>query len=236
MENRGARLLLELAIGLVLLGILLLPRWMQRPSPRPPIEHVILVVLPRGPASEASIRTVANEGVLLANAHALAHPALPNRLALVSGSAWGVRAESAPPIDARHLGDLLDAKRLAWRVCADDGSLVPFAYFPKRPRVHPLADCIGAAGASQRFLYVTARSLPRFALRPRTLLIATIDEGRGDTNDILAAAVGDGVRAGAVSRAWYDHYSILRTVEELLGVGTLTAHDAKADTLRDLWR
>ena len=241
MENRGARLLLELAIGFVLLGIILLPRWFPRDAApartpaaaRPPIEHIVLVVLPRGPAVEMEVREFAKRGVLLANSHALTHPALPNRIALVAGSAWGVHAETTPPLAVKHLGDLLDAKHLAWRVCAADPALSPFAYFAKNPK--PPSECADAVGAFA-FTYVAATSIPRFTLPPRTLMIVTIDEGRGDTNDIVTAIAGDGVKAGATSRGWYDHYSVLRTIEELLRLGTLTAHDAKADVIDDLWR
>jgi hypothetical protein len=214
MENRGARLLLELAIGFALLGVILLPRYFQRDesrarNARPPIEHVVLVVLPRGPRSEVQVRAFAKRGVLLANSHALVHPAAPNRVALLAGSVHG----------GRQIGELLDAKRLRWRVCGDKPS--------------ECADDVGAFA----FTYIPAPSLPHIdPLPPRTLMIVTIDEGRGSTNDILTAIAGDGVRAGATSRAWYDHYSVLRTIEELLHLGTLTAHDARADVIDDIWR
>jgi hypothetical protein len=245
MENRGARLVLELGIGFVLLGIILLPRWMNGPGPpapaaRPSIEHVVLVVLPRGAASEVLVRQAAARGVLLVSSHALAHPALPNRIALVSGGAWGVHAETTAPLAVKHVGDLLDVKRLPWRVCADDPALVPFEVFARKARVIPIADCgsvlVDDRRLSSAFTYVAARALPPLELPPHTLLIVTIDEGRGDTNDILTAIIGDGVRAGGVSRNWYDHYSVLRTIEELLHLGTLTAHDAKADVVDDIWR
>lgn len=211
MENRGARLVLELAIGFALLGLILLPRWFHSDSPaphrRPAIEHVAMIVLPRDPASELAIREFAKRGVLLANSHALVHPAAPNRVALLAGSVHG----------AKQIGALLDAKGLAWRTCTEP-------------------QCIDGI-ASRAFTYVDASSMPHIAdLPPRTIVIATIDEGRGDTSDILTAIVGDGVRVGATSRAWYDHYSVLRTIEELLHLGTLTEHDAKADVIDDVWR
>jgi len=238
MENRGARLLLELAIGIVLLATFLLPRWMQRPAASvqlpPRIDHVILVVLPMGERSEAVVAEVAARGTLLRNSHALAHPALPNQIALTAGSAWGIRTESTPPIDVRHIGELLDAKHQTWGVYADDAARVPFVHFAKAPRVRSLAELVASRLPS--FAYVAASKMPRLALPEHTLLIVTIEEGRDGTNDIVTAIAGEGVRAGAVSRAWYNHYSVLRTIEELLHLGTLTEHDAKADVIRDVWR
>jgi hypothetical protein len=143
-------------------------------------------------------------------AHALVHPAAPNRTALLAGSVHGTR----------QLGALLDAKRLTWRACTDRDA----------------AECAASIGA-RAFTYFDVTSMPHLGeLPPRSLAIVTIDEGRVDTNDIVTAIVGDGMRIGATSRRWYDHYSVLRTIEELLHVGTLTAHDGRADVIDDIWR
>jgi hypothetical protein len=236
-DNRGARLLLELAIGVVLLGIILLPRWMNRPAARPAIpaiEHIVLIVLPGGHATETIVRGAAARGVLLTNAHALAHPALPNRIALVSGGAWGIRDAAPSPLAVRHLGDLCDAQHRSWGVFADDAARVPFASFANPPPILPLSQL--DAARLPAFAYVAATSVPQRDWPPHTLRIITIDEGRGATNDILIALAGDGVNEGTTSRAWYDHYSVLRTIEETFHLGTLTEHDAKAVAIDDVWR
>ena len=76
---------------------------------------------------------------------------------------------------------------------------------------------------------------PRFA--DGTLLVVTFDEGSdGGPNVIYTVLVGAGVRAGAVSNAWYDHYSLLRTIEEIFGTGTLGRHDATASVINDVWQ
>lgn len=214
MENRGARLVLEVAIGCALLALVLLPRWFRNDAPaprhRPPIEHVALVILPRGDASERAVRAFAKRGVLLANSHALVHPAAPNRIALLAGSVHGTRT----------IRDLLDAKRLPWRACTDRDA----------------AECAASLDTRAFTSIITSTTPPIAALPPRTLAIVTIDEGRDESNDIVTAIAGDGVRIGATSRAWYDHYSVLHTIEALLRLGTLTAHDAKADVIDDIWR
>ena len=58
----------------------------------------------------------------------------------------------------------------------------------------------------------------------------------GGPNRIYAALWGEAVRSGAVSERRYDHYSLLRTFEEALGLGTLGARDATAAPIDDVWR
>ena len=76
---------------------------------------------------------------------------------------------------------------------------------------------------------------PRFA--DGTLLVVTFDEGsdRGP-NVIYTVLVGAGVRAGAVSEARYDHYSLLRMIEEIFATGTLDRNDATASIISDVWQ
>lgn len=76
---------------------------------------------------------------------------------------------------------------------------------------------------------------PRFA--DGTVFIVTFDEGsdRGP-NVVYTVLVGAGVRQGAVSNEWYDHYSLLRTIEEIFGTGTLGRHDDSATAINDVWQ
>jgi hypothetical protein len=41
---------------------------------------------------------------------------------------------------------------------------------------------------------------------------------------------------GAVSDTRYDHYDLLRTIEALLGLGTLGRHDATASPITGIWK
>jgi hypothetical protein len=68
----------------------------------------------------------------------------------------------------------------------------------------------------------------------RTLFVVTFDES--DSTDLRVATVlwGAGVRTGSTSRHRYDHYSLLRTIEELLHLGTLGQQDARAEPIRDV--
>ena len=69
------------------------------------------------------------------------------------------------------------------------------------------------------------------------LLVVTFDEGRrsGD-NHIYTVLYGDAVVPGSVSDLRYDHYSLLRTIEEWLDVGSLGEKDATATPIGGIWR
>ncbi len=69
------------------------------------------------------------------------------------------------------------------------------------------------------------------------VFIVTFDEGRGwwRRNHIYTVVYGDGVIPGSVSDTRYDHYSLLRTIEEILDLGTLGQHDAQASAITGIW-
>ena len=71
-----------------------------------------------------------------------------------------------------------------------------------------------------------------------SLLIITFDGGSDagpdDGHRIAVTMVGAGVRAGTVSRTRYNHYNVLRTVQEGLGLPCL-ARSCKAGTMSDLF-
>jgi 20S proteasome alpha/beta subunit len=50
-------------------------------------------------------------------------------------------------------------------------------------------------------------------------------------NTALAIAVGAGIVPGTVNQTSFDHYSMLRTVEDIFGLGHLGASAAAADML-----
>ena len=70
------------------------------------------------------------------------------------------------------------------------------------------------------------------------LLIVTFDEGRGwrHGNHIYTVVHGERVIPGSVSDDRYDHYSLLRTIEEVLGLGTLGQGDSKASPITGIWK
>jgi hypothetical protein len=67
------------------------------------------------------------------------------------------------------------------------------------------------------------------------LLVVTFDESASyENNDVLTVLWGDRVRAGGTSNVYYDHYSLLRTIEELFGTGTLGQKDDAAHPIDDV--
>jgi len=69
------------------------------------------------------------------------------------------------------------------------------------------------------------------------LFVVTFDEDSGTSkNRVLTVLVGDSVKPGAVSKTRYDHYSLLRTIEDAFGLGTLHRHDEQASHIDGIWR
>jgi hypothetical protein len=253
------------------------------------VQRVMVVVLENEDATRSEqqpfLAQLAARGAYLRDYHALTHPSQPNYIALAAGSAYGVDHDGPVTIDVPHLGDLLDAHGISWKVYAEDypggcylGATsgqyvrkhVPFLSFANVQ--HDRERCArSVVEASQLDDDVRNGTLPRFSLyvpnlrndghdtgvtfadrwlRQRfeplladerfaagMLFIVTFDEGRaGSPNTVYCSLSGAGVRPGTVSDAYYDHYSLLRTIEEIFAAGTLGHHDAGAAVITDVWR
>jgi hypothetical protein len=69
------------------------------------------------------------------------------------------------------------------------------------------------------------------------LLVVTFDEDdKKHDNHIYTALWGDAIVPGAKPTAAYTHYSLLRTIEDLLGLGRLGREDDKAASIEGVWR
>jgi len=69
-----------------------------------------------------------------------------------------------------------------------------------------------------------------------TLIVVTFDESFPHAdNHIYTVLLGDMVKAHTVQSERYDHYSLLRTVEENFKLGTLNRNDVIANWFRFLW-
>jgi len=74
-------------------------------------------------------------------------------------------------------------------------------------------------------------------LMKSTLFVVTYDEDDDHgNNQIFTVFVGDSVRAGVQSNTLYDHYSLLRTIEDIFGLGTLHQNDERAAPILDVWK
>ncbi|MGH9529468.1 MAG: alkaline phosphatase family protein [Terriglobales bacterium] len=74
--------------------------------------------------------------------------------------------------------------------------------------------------------------------RAGTLLIVTFDESEAPerkSNHIYTVFLGDMVKKGEKVDTRYNHYDILRTIEDNFGVHSLSAGDAKAKVITGIW-
>jgi len=98
---------------------------------------------------------------------------------------------------------------------------------------HSMHDCSIAEGDAwlQGFL---PRILESDAYREGGVVIITFDEDRGDLDNYVATVVvSERAVRGAASERPYTHYSLLRTVQELLGLPCL-AESCNAEPMSDL--
>ena len=101
------------------------------PQPRSDVQsgkhfdHVVIVILENQGAREAladaNIASLVKGGAWFSNYFGLAHPSLPNYLALVAGSTFGVERDHVPaPLKSRTIVDRLEQRGLTWKSYAED--------------------------------------------------------------------------------------------------------------------
>ena len=74
------------------------------------------------------------------------------------------------------------------------------------------------------------------AFTKETLVVIIFDESVPyDENHVYATLLGDMVKPGTVEADHYNHYSLLRTIEENFELGTLSRNDLTANWFRFLW-
>lgn len=95
------------------------------------IKHIFLIVMENetegsviGNSSAPYINSLANQYSLATNYSGVAHPSLPNYLALTSGSIDGTTTDCNPPsagciVSVKNLADSLEAKGLSWKQYAE---------------------------------------------------------------------------------------------------------------------
>src|SRR5262249_9804186 len=139
-----------------------------QPSQPPRFKHVIVIVFENRSAwqvlddrAATAFRRLAERYATLKRYDAVAHPSLPDYLALVAGSTFGVQSDCTRCVfDAPNLADTLAARSLTWKTYVEDipprladvqvpavKARIPFLFFkdvlssPRRMRsIVPLAD------------------------------------------------------------------------------------------------
>ncbi len=88
-------------------------------------DHVVIVVMENQGASQAlsdaNIASLVKQAAWFSNYHAVSHPSLPNSLALVAGSTYGVRRDRVDTSLKRpSIVNRLEQKGLTWKAYAED--------------------------------------------------------------------------------------------------------------------
>jgi hypothetical protein len=238
----------------------------------PRLAHVVVIVFENHERNEIVGSAAAPTFTRLASMYAqataydaVAHPSLPNYLALVSGSTHGVTDDCTDcPQSGLTIGSQLSASHRSWAAFAEGypGSSrfakkhVPFLYFP------------GGASHVLPLQRLDPRRLPAYALvipdlchdmhdcpvstgdhwlrnvvtplltSKDTAIFIVFDEGtsdRGGGGNVALIVVGTVVRRHATFSAAMSHYGLLRTIETALGL-PLLGHARAATLLTGIWR
>jgi Phosphoesterase family len=230
---------------------------------------------------QSFLASLAKRGALLTNFTAEAHPSQPNYIALISGSTHDVTSDRNVTLDARHVGDLLEAKSLQWKVYAEgypgncflgtqSGTYVrkhvPFLSF-KDVQTDPTR-CARIVDATELATDIRNGKLPDYSLyipdlkndghdtgvayadrwlsakfgplladtsfTDGLMFVVTFDEGKSllfGSNHVATILIGDGVPPGSILDGHYNHYSLLRLVEDRFALGTLGQNDVHANVI-----
>jgi hypothetical protein len=174
------------------------------PSVRVPrFRHVVLVVFENHEASAIAgnpdaptFNALARRYATLTNYDAVAHPSLPNYLALVSGSTQGISSDCTDcVVHARNLADTLAAAGRPWKTYAEDlpyrGFTGAFAerYAKKHDPFLYFRDVAGSRARRNRVVPFTqlARDLARHRLPDFSLVIPNLCDDMHD----CSVATGD---------------------------------------------
>jgi len=266
--------------------------------PRSASSHVLVIMMENeestdviGAPAAPYANALARRYGVAAQSFAIAHPSLPNYLALTSGSTQGVSSDCTEcTVAAPNIVDQLEAAHISWKAYLENAPTAcfkgatageyakkhnPFIYYddiahsphrcgklvgfgqlasdlrhgrlPTYAWISPNLcddghDC-GVAGGD-RFL---ARTVPSLLteLGPHGLLVLTWDEGSSDAGccggavqggHIATIIAGPDVRRGGRDVQPVDHYGLLGTIEEALGLPPLAgAADPRSGRLTALF-
>lgn len=262
----------------------------QSPTPpptsnpiRPPapatLPHVFVIVLENRSYAQVSgsgyIAQLASQYSYATNYHGVAHPSLPNYLALTSGTTWGITDDGWHPLPAGGLGAQLTAAGISWRAymegmnngCFRSGYPYalkhnPFAYYGGAcpPQVVPFSQFSSDMATDvPQFVWITpdlchdghdcsnatvdgwlAQTVPTIlatdAWKRSGVLYITWDEGEDSANSVLTLVVHPRPILRTSNRP-YNHYSLLATIEDGLGLPLLgeAAHATPMSALAASW-
>lgn len=200
------------------------------------------------------LQRLAQHGALFTDSHGVAHPSQPNYLALFSGSTHGVRDDGTHEFAAPNLAARLRAAGRTFVGYVEDGSPRKhnpwesfndarkfersLATFPLRYENLPDVCFVipslpndmhdGTIGKADDWLKAHLGTYAIWSRTHNSLLIVTFDEDDyGLENRIFTVLVGARIRPGRYAQN-IDHYTLLRTIEEIEGISPLGASVIKS--------
>jgi acid phosphatase len=246
-------------------------------APKATPRHVFLIVMenktPEQALSGQFTASLASTYGEAANYTAVAHPSVPNYLALTSGQTWGVTDDSYHVLPKQDIGDELTNGGVSWRGymegltgggCLDsplpyDPGHNPFAFYGGGcpDNVVPLTSLASDLNGNTPFfswispdmchdehscdvsvgddwLRQTVGMIRQSkAWTNNGVLFITWDEDEGSADNRVLTLVVTPHQGHRVSNQPYTHYSLLASVEDLLGVARL-GQAASASAMPDL--
>ncbi|MBK7844043.1 MAG: hypothetical protein IPJ71_10160 [Bdellovibrionales bacterium] len=108
---------------IVCLGLGSFSSWAEELPRKSHFKKVFIIVFEntsfRDTIKQPFFKFLAERGALFKNFSAETRPSQGNYIALVSGSTYDVRTDAPVTLDVSHVGDLLEAKGLSWKVYAE---------------------------------------------------------------------------------------------------------------------
>ena len=252
------------------------PARASQPPPAP--GHVFVIVMENrsyeAAVSSPYVSSLIQQYAVATSYQAVAHPSLPNYLALTSGSTWGISDDSYHLLPAGGLGTQLTGAGVSWKAYAEGftGDCQrssypyalkhnPFAYYGGQCPANVVSmDLLGGDLAGQPPLLswiipgmcndghdcpsATADTWLRStvsaivaspAWKQNGVLFITWDEADGSASNRVATLI---VAPNLVSHSTSlpaDHYSLLATIEDRLGVSRL-GEAASAQPITEVFR
>ncbi len=136
--------------------------------------------------------------------------------------------------DARRCANIVEAAALNFDAPA--GNLPDYSLYI--PDLNNSGHATGVAFADRWMVQTFGPLLKNPVFMKGLLFVVTFDEARSSdpSNHIYTALAGESILSGSVSKNPYNHYSLLRTIEDGLSLGTLGKNDASAAPIAGVWR
>jgi phosphatidylinositol-3-phosphatase len=243
-------------------------------------EHVVWVVMENrafgkviDTAKAPYINRLAHECGLATRYYAVAHPSLPNYIALTSGDIQGIQDDLPPASHPLHVPSIFSQLGSGWRSLqesmpgncwATKSGLYAVKHDPAPYYVDIRKACarqdvplMDPPDVSARFTFITpdlcndmhscttavgdrwlATWMPKIFKSPEyesgsTAVFLTWDEDdKKHGNHIPTLVISPSTPPGTRSSARFNHYSLLRTTEELLGIHAYLGRAASATSMR----